>query len=262
MYEKIQLIKMKQQHEGNIDASSYVTEIVTNDYRTAAVFMKYKIDYCCWDSRERPLHAVCESKGIDTDKILVELEKATTSIHVSNSLQFADWDIDFTINYIIHIHHQYLKKAFPSVQEELINFASGHSDKFPELNELKKVFMQLEKNMIPHMIEEEEIIFPYIKQISHAYEGKEAYATLLVRTLRKPVESIFLNKHETLSKIIHRMRELTHNYIPPVHACVKHRVTFSLLKELDNDLVQHLHLENNILFPRALAMEKDLLQKS
>jgi len=250
---------MKQQHERNIDVSSFVSEIVINDYRTAAVFRKYGIDYCC--GGKWSLYALCESKGIDTGKVLIELEKATTSINVSNSLQFDDWNIDFIINYIIHIHHQYLKKALPSVKEQLINFASGHSNKYPELNELAKDFMQLEKIKIPHMIEEEEIIFPYIKQISHAYEGKEAYATLLVRTLRKPLESNILNEHETLSKIIHRIRELTHNYTPPIHACVKHRVTFSLLKELDNDLVQHLHLENNVLFPKTLAMEKDLLQK-
>jgi regulator of cell morphogenesis and NO signaling len=106
---------------------------------------------------------------------------------------------------------------------------------------------------------EEEILFPYIRQIAHAYKSRESYAGLLVRTLRKPVENVMQHEHETISKILNRIRLLTDNYQSPPNACVSHGVTFSLLKELDNDLVQHVYLENQILFPRAIAMEKELL---
>jgi len=250
---------MMRQTGKKIDASSFVTDIVTNDYRTAEVFRKYGIDYCC--GGKWPLNVICESKALDPERLLDELENATRTLHVSNSLQFADWDIDFIINYIIYIHHHYLKRALPEIAEQLSNFASGHRDKYPELDELVILFERLAGEMIPHMKEEEEVFFPYIQQIAHAYKDKESYASLLVRTLRKPVESLMQQEHESMGKILRRMRGLTFDYTPPHNACVKHVVTYSRLKELDSDFVQHLHLENNILFPKALAMEKDLLQK-
>lgn len=100
-----------------------------------------------------------------------------------------------------------------------------------------------------------------MRQISHAYESKESYASLLVRTLRKPVEDLMHHEHDTLKKVLTRFRSLTNNYMAPDNACTSHRVAFSLLQELDDDIVQHLYLENEVLFPKAIAMEKELLQK-
>jgi regulator of cell morphogenesis and NO signaling len=115
------------------------------------------------------------------------------------------------------------------------------------------------KEIPPHMKQEEEILFPYIRQIYHAWQHRESYARLLVRTLRKPVEEVMQKEHESTGASLHRMRELTNNYTAPPKACLTHKVTFAKLKELDADLVQHIHLENNILFPKAIAMEKELL---
>jgi len=112
------------------------------------------------------------------------------------------------------------------------------------------------------MKQEEEIFFPYIKQIFYAYKNKESYARLLIRTLRKPLEEVMLKEHETTGANLHRLRTITNNYTPPENACLSHKVTFSKLKELDNDLVQHIHLESNILFPKAIAMEQELLKEN
>jgi regulator of cell morphogenesis and NO signaling len=120
---------------------------------------------------------------------------------------------------------------------------------------------RLMKEIPPHMKKEEEVIFPYIKQIYHAWRHQESYASLLVRTLRKPVEEVMQSEHETVGKQLNRMREITNHYSPPANACLTHKVTYAKLQELDNDLVQHIHLENNILFPKAIALEKELLQK-
>lgn len=242
-----------------VDASSFVSDIVSSDYRTASVFRKYGIEFCC--GGKWPLNQVCESKGLNVELIISELDSITRTIQVSNYLTFADWDIDFIIDYIINIHHESLKKALPEIQEQLKDFVEEHSGKYNGLVELKHVFDKLLKEMLPHLMQEEEIIFPYIRQIAHAYKSNESYASLLVRTLRKPVESVMKHEHETTGKILRRMRELSNNYTPPPDACVKHKVVFSVLKDLDNDLAQHLHLENNILFPKAIGMEKELLQK-
>ena len=109
------------------------------------------------------------------------------------------------------------------------------------------------------MKQEEEIFFPYMKQIFHAHKHRESYATLLIRTLRKPLEEVMLKEHETTGSSLHRLRTITNNYTPPANACLSHKVTFAKLKELDNDLVQHIHIESNILFPKAIEMEKELL---
>ncbi|HPN59857.1 MAG TPA: hemerythrin domain-containing protein, partial [Chitinophagaceae bacterium] len=119
----------------------------------------------------------------------------------------------------------------------------------------------LDKTMIPHLLQEEEVIFPYIRQISHAYESKESYASLLVRTLRKPVEDLMHDEHNSIGKTLTQLRELTNNYTAPENACTSHRLAYSLIKELDDDLVQHIYLENDILFPKAISMEKELLER-
>ncbi len=243
----------------SIDKNSFVSDIVRQDYRTASVFNKYDIDFCC--GGKWPLGIVCEMRGLDFAVVKNELENSLRTIQLSNSTRFADWNIDFLTEYIVNIHHQYLKEALPQIKEHLNQFVEDHKSKYPELPDVLKYFNSLYKDILPHLQQEEEIIFPYIRQIAHAYESKESYASLLVRTLRKPVEDVMNHEHETIIKVLLIIRELTNNYTPPENACTSHQVAFSLLRELDYDLVQHVFLENEILFPRAISMEKELMQK-
>lgn len=242
-----------------ITESSYVSDIVSHDYRTADVFRKYEIEYCC--GGKWSLDAVCLMKGLDIELLKKELEQSTRNVHVSNSLRFDEWRIDFLVDYIVNVHHHYMKQVMPEIKKILRSFTEDHIKKYPYLNELENAFLQLNKDVFPHMKQEEEILFPYIKQIYHAYTSKESYASLLVRTLRKPVEEVMLKEHQSAIRHIHKMRTLTFDYSIPEKACISHRVCFYKLKELDNDLTQHIHLENNILFPKAIAIEKELLKK-
>jgi regulator of cell morphogenesis and NO signaling len=243
-----------------IEPASFVTEIVTNDYRTAEVFRKYGIEYCC--GGRWPLEMVCDTKGIDIAVLTKELEEATRTVQVPNSLPFNEWDIDFLADYIVHVHHHYLKKQLPEMKALLLKFADEHRKKYPYIPELENTFLRFYKEMLPHLQQEEEIIFPYIRQIAHAFDSREPYASLLVRTLRKPIEEVMNHEHTSVIMAAQNMRELTNDYTPPAQACVSHKVVFLKLKELDNDLMQHMHLENNILFPRAIEMEKILLSKT
>ena len=240
-----------------IDKNQTVAAIVNSDYRTADVFRRHKIEYCC--GGKYPLPIACEMQGVNEEQLIRELEAATREVNTSNTLDFSSWHIDFLTDYIVNVHHHYLRKALPGIREYVDSFAEGHRKKFTYLDELQKVVLQLQKSFIPHLEQEEEVIFPYIRQISHAYYSRESYASLLVRTLRKPVEEMMEHEHRTTARMLQTMRSLTNEYSTPENACLNHRVTFHKLKELDNDIVQHLHLENNILFPRALAMEKELL---
>lgn len=242
-----------------LDRNATVADIVNSDYRTADVFRNYGIEYCC--GGKYPLHIACQASGADEQKVIKELEEAVRETNTSNTLNFADWHIDFLTDYIVNIHHQYLRKALPRLQDYVDRFAEGHRNKYTYMDALQQSVRQLNRNFIPHLRHEEEIIFPYIRQIGHAYYNNEPYATLLVRTLRKPVQEIMENEHDTTSGILRRMRSLTGNYIPPQNACLSHKVTFAKLREVDNDLSQHIHLENNILFPKAISMEKELLDR-
>ncbi len=243
----------------SIDQNLLVSDIVSNDYRTADVFRKHGIDFCC--GGKWSLKMVCETKNLDIAIIKKELEEAIRIIHLPNTLRFDEWNIDFLTDYIINVHHQYLRKALPEAKDFLVNFVAGHQKKFPYLPDLLNVFVELSNEMFPHLQQEEIIIFPYITQIAHAYNSKESYAGLLVRTLRKPVENVMQHEHESVNKSLHQMRQLTNHYALPEDACVSHKVAFLKLLEIDNDLVQHMYLENDILFPRAIAMEKELLER-
>jgi regulator of cell morphogenesis and NO signaling len=234
-----------------------ISDIVAEDYRAAAVFRKYGIEYCC--GGKIPLEKVCLLRGLDLQEIKKDLNLAIQPVPVSTTARFRDWDLHFLMDYIIHIHHEYLRAALPVLEEVVKEFAGKHQAKYPWLPELQAVTESLAREMPVHLEHEEKIIFPYIRQMEYAYINHETYAGLLVRTLRKPVEEVMKQNEETTGKSLTRLRALTGNYEPPPQACISHRVVFSLLRELDYDLSRHLYLENEILFPRAVTMEKELL---
>lgn len=242
-----------------ITASSFVTDIVTHDYRTADIFRKYNIDFCC--GGKWPLEAVCLSKELNTVNLVKELQNIVMQTASNAAIDFDSWDLDFLADYIINVHHRYLNKALQEIKEQTTKFLDGHRKKFPELEEIELIIRRFLKEIPPHMKQEEEIFFPYIKQIYYANKNRESYARLLIRTLRKPLEEIMMKEHEATGANLNRLRTITNNYTPPENACLSHKVTFSKLKELDNDLVQHIHLESNILFPKAIAIEQELLKE-
>jgi len=242
-----------------IDHDLFVWDIVNADYRTADVFHKYGIEFCC--GGKWPLRSVCEVKKLDFNVVKKELAESTRTISLPSSLRFEEWGIDFLTDYIVNVHHQYLKTALPKTKDQLERFVDDHKNKFPYLPDLLESFIELSNEMLLHLQQEETIIFPYISHIYHAHSNKESYASLLVRTLRKPVENVMNHEDEFVNNSLKQMRQLTDRYTPPENACISHRVIFSKLSEIDNDLVQHLYLENDILFPKAIALEKELLQQ-
>lgn len=241
----------------SIRNDSFITDIVVQDYRTSAVFRKYGIDYCC--SGRVPLQMACDIRGLNIGQVKKELEHSLRVMHISASINFNEWTVDFLVDYIVNIHHAYLTGNFPDIIDTLHRFTESHRSQYSFLPVVLESVHQLRDDLVPRLQQEEHILFPYIKQVAHAYENRESYAALLVRTLRKPVENIINHEHGRISKSLHRLRELTDNYTPPAHACLSHKVSYARLKEFDNDLVQHVHLESNILFPKAIAMEKEML---
>ena len=197
-------------------------------------------------------------KGLEVDRLTKELKDVSHTVQLSQALLFETWETGFLIDYIIHIHHHYLEQSLPRTAEMVKHFAEEHAKKYPYIQEVNTLFMQLMEEIFPHIRQEEDVVFPYIRQLTRAYKNQDTYGKLLVKTLRKPVDIMLLHE-QGLRSIILELRALTNQYTPPEAACVSHKVVLSRLKELDNDLMQHIYLENEVLFPRALKIEQEIL---
>lgn len=236
-----------------------VSEMVRADYRVADVFKKWGINYCCGGNL--PMADVCELKGLDQEKLEAELLQATKAISIPGAIRFDNWPVPFLVDYISYVHHAYIKAALPQLTQTITLFVSGHQKKYPYLGDVQQTFLDLGGELMEHVRQEEESIFPYIKQVSNTYERKEDYSSLFVRTLRKSLVDSVQSEQGRITALLLLLRQQTNNYTFSPEACTNHQVIYHKLKEFDADLVQHKHLENNILFPKVLQMEKELLHQ-
>ncbi len=239
------------------DFDCAINEIVKLDYRTADVFKKYQLSYCC--SVSVSLKSACETKGIDFEQITNELQEATRNFILPNNLPFEEWNIDFIVDFITNIHHAYIYITLPLLSSTLESFLVGHQSKYPELIRISELFSKLTEFLTLHNRHEDEIIFPYIKQIDSAYRRKEPYGNLFVRTLRKPLYTVE-KEHSQIQGLLQELKIETNQFIPPENACLNYQVIIKKLEEAHNILLQHKFLEHTILFPKAIAIEQKLLQ--
>lgn len=235
-----------------------VSELVRHNYRAADVLRKWGINYCC--SGNVSLAEACFVKGIDAAAVQQELDLVSKPICLPGGLQYDQWPIDFLIDYIVHVHHAYLRQVLPRLHQQLEGFVKGHHKKYPHLLEVEEVFTNLMLELVEHHNKEEERIFPYLKQISSTYKRRETYGSLFVRTLGRPLDQMVAMDHKRIVALLEQLRSATGQYQFAEGACTNYQVIYHKLKELDNDLVQHKHLENNILYPRVMQMESELLQ--
>jgi regulator of cell morphogenesis and NO signaling len=235
-----------------------VRDIVIGDYRTADVFRKWGINYCCGGNL--PLADACSVQQVSQADVEKDLKQATRNVTLSNSIAFNEWPVPFLTDYILFVHHSYLKAALPALRQLMGSFVPGHLKKYPHLAEVHQTFLDLAEELEEHIREEEDSIFPYVKQINSTYSQKEKYGSLFVRTMRKPLAQTIEKEHGRIVSLLKQLRSQTGHYTFGDDACANYQVIYNKLKEFDADLVQHKHLENNILFPKALEMEKALLQ--
>lgn len=241
----------------DIQENLTVSGIVRKDYRTADVFKKHGINYCC--GGEITLNEACSLQNVNISDLHKELAAATKTVVVPSSIRFDEWTVDFLIDYIINVHHSYLKHTLPALENTLQSFVNGHRKKYPYLENLLDTYKDLSEFLLEHLNEEEVKIFPYLKQISHTHKHKETYGRLFVKTLSRPINQVLQSDHKHIVALLFELRKISNQYQFDTTACTNHQVVFQKLQELDADIVQHEHLENNILFPKALNMEKELL---
>ena len=234
-----------------------ISDIVKKDYRTADVFKKYQLSFCC--SGAVPLKSACEARGIDFALISIELEESTRTRILPNNLRYEEWSIDFLTDFIAHIYHDYIYRVIPSLGTTLESFTLGHQSKFPELTRVVELFTKMTDLLMLHCQHEDEIIFPYIRQIDSAYRRKEPYGNLFVRTLRKPLDIVEKGQFQVM-ELLNDLKQATNQFKAPVKACLNHIVHYKKLEEAHGQLLHHQFLERTILFPKAIAIEQKLLQ--
>ncbi len=231
-------------------ANNIIGNLVADDYRTAAVFKKYGIDFCCQGNRT--VKEACEKKSIDTEKVLADLEAIQQQAN-DHTPDYNAWSLDRLADHIQTRHHAYVEAAIGVLKPYIDKICKVHGDRHPELFEVQHEFNESAGELTAHMKKEEFILFPYIKKmVKSGTTGNPHFGTA-----QNPI-AMMMKEHDTEGERFRKISTLTDAYIPPADACSTYRVTFALLKEFEEDLHLHIHLENNILFPRSLALEKEL----
>ncbi|WP_291130066.1 iron-sulfur cluster repair di-iron protein [Flavobacterium sp. UBA7682] len=228
-----------------------IGEFVADDFRTAAVFSKYGIDFCC--KGNRTLEEVCEKKGLDPADIQEELNAVLES-KSDNNIDFKSWPTDLLIDYIEKTHHRYVEEKSTALLFYLDKLCKVHGERHPELFEIALHFKICAGELAQHMKKEELILFPFVKKMYYALRDNTSIEQPHFGTVDNPI-AMMQEEHENEGERFLKIAQLTNDYHPPADACETYKVTFAMLKEFEQDLHKHIHLENNIVFPKAKAME-------
>lgn len=238
----------------NIQEDQIIGELVANDYRTASVFKKYGIDFCCQGNRT--INDACEAKKIDEKLVVSDLNSLLNS-KADGGIDFQSWPIDLLADYIEKKHHRYVEEKSLEIKPYLDKICRVHGERHPELLEIKEHFNATAGELAMHMKREELILFPFIKKMAKAKQENTKLDTPNFGTVENPIQ-MMMDEHTTEGDRFRKIEEISNNYTPPEDACNTYRVTFALLNEFEQDLHMHIHLENNILFPKAIELEKQL----
>lgn len=248
---KVQIGKFK---EG--EKESTIGDLVSKDFRKAEVFKKFGLDFCC--GGKKTLTKACKEKGLDVVQIEKEL-KAIDEISSIPSQDYNTWDLDFLADYILDTHHKYVTQAIPVIQEYIQKVAKVHGERHPEAIEMANNFIKVADELLRHMVKEENVLFPYIKKLAAAQKNGTMVEPPHFGSIQNPI-NMMEAEHEEVGNVMEKINMLSYGYTPPADACTTFRLSYAKLKEFEDDLHQHIHLENNILFPKAIALENDLFE--
>jgi len=231
-----------------------LAEIVTENIRSAIVFEEYGLDFCC--KGKRPLSEACAEKEIDIQKVLDDLNNLSGSNYGNQNHD--DWQLNFMVDYIINNHHQYVRRMIPVISLHSDKVASVHGSNHPETLRIADLFLSVREELEMHMMKEERILFPYIKELHAAKENNIELTPPPFGSIQNPIRMMEL-EHTSAGDALYQIRKLSNNYAHPDDACNTFKALYSELKEFEEDLHRHIHLENNILFPKSIVMESNLL---
>ncbi len=228
--------------------------LAAKDLRKAEIFKKYGLDFCC--GGKKTVKEACAEKGLDVTKIEQELHQADKN-PLTRPIPYGDWSLDFLADYIVNTHHTYVRKTLPELRGYALKVAQVHGSRHPELVTIHHLVEAINQELTDHMEKEETILFPFVKKLVAAQKGTDTLSAAQIGTVQNPIRDMEA-EHEQAGKILESIRTISNNYELPQDACASYGLLFKMLQDFEDDLFTHIHLENNILFPKTLELEKTL----
>jgi len=235
-------------------SSLSLAQIVNNNHQAASVFEKYHLDFCC--KGKRSLEKACAEQQLSILKVTEDLENSFTKNN-NSPVDFENMNLTQLADYIVQTHHAYVKNEMPQIHAYLQKVSSKHGERHPELYKIFQTFNAVKEEMEGHMKKEELILFPRIKELQKLADNENANLQLNITYLQSPI-TVMEQEHDHAGNLLNDIRILSNDYTPPQDACTTYRLSFAALKAFELDLHQHVHLENNILFPKAMETFRDL----
>ena len=236
-----------------------VGSVAAQDYRKAEVFKKLGIDFCCGGNKT--LKKASEEAGISEEELRLQLQQVDVAVSKTVSQDFNKWELDFITDYIVNTHHRYIKENVSFINELAHKVANHHGATHPELPKLEMNIQRFLEDMMSHMRKEESALFPKIKQLV-ANKNNSGQQVHIPAGFVKEAVKMMQAEHVAAGEDLQFFHRITHNYLLPADACNSYNLLFQKMKEFEDDLVQHIHLENNILFPKAIALDDALGAKN
>lgn len=231
-----------------------IGEMVVKDFRKAEVFKKFGIDFCC--GGKITVAEACRKKNLNYEAVSEALAVLDNTQNTSSE-NYDSWDLDFLADYIVNKHHKYVVDSHPFLFEISQKVARVHGDRHPELVDIANYYVEVAEELQMHMYKEEHILFPYIKELVKADKNNTPIERPSFGTIQNPI-NMMEEEHLSAGGNMESIRTLSNNFTIPEDACNSYRVLYSKLHEFESDLHQHIHLENNILFKKAIALEQKI----
>ncbi|WP_392469770.1 iron-sulfur cluster repair di-iron protein [Sphingobacterium cellulitidis] len=231
-----------------------IGDIVAKNFKAAAIFSKYGLDFCC--GGQISVEEAAKKKGLQSDKLIAELEEVLEQ-KSENDVDFNSWPSDLLASYIVKTHHRYVREKVPVLQTYLDKICRVHGERHPELFEINKLFVESSSDLFHHLEKEEKILFPFIEKLEEAQNSKGDYNQPGFGSVQNPI-SMMIHEHEQEGDRFAKISDLSDQYTAPIDACSTYQVAFEMLREFEQDLHKHIHLENNILFPKSIQLEASL----
>lgn len=239
-----------------IHSDTTVREVALQIPKSTRLFEKLKIDYCCGGNQ--PLAKACASAGVDVDNVIEMLAEVTQSTSPDAAgFDFQNASLPELIEHILTTHHVFTKSEMDRLEALTVKVISAHGGNHPELIHLGELFGRLCADLRPHMFKEERVLFPYIVAMTKAADQNQPGPLAPFGTVNNPVRTM-MREHDTAGEILRELRTLTSDYKVPPDVCISYQTLYEALENFEKDLHQHIHLENNILFPKALDLENTL----
>jgi len=235
-------------------SSLTLAQIVNSNHKAASVFEKYHLDFCC--KGKRSLQQACVEEQVELSQVEGELGYVFSK-DITGNIDFDKMSLTQLCEYIVQTHHAYVKNEMPQIYAYLHKVTSKHGDRHPELHKIFQTFAAVKEEMEGHMKKEELILFPRIKELEKLANSDSGQFQMNIGYLQSPI-NIMEHEHDHAGTQLNEIRILTNDYTPPQDACTTYRLTFAALHAFEIDLHQHVHLENNVLFPKAIEAFKQL----